>query len=72
MITINGHEITSSTNDLTKADSKDGKYGFVIPTDADQFLYHIKNFYFTIATFTKETSYLHLQWDVASDILNEG
>ena len=70
-ITINGHEITLSTNNLTETDDKDSKYSFIIPTDTDQFLHYVNNFCFTTASFVKETSYLYLQWDVASEILNE-
>ena len=72
IININGYEISSSTNNLTKKDGKEGKLGFLIPQDIDLLMHHLNNFEFLILFFLKESSYLNTQWQIAIDILEDG
>ena len=67
---INGLEFYSTNNELNYSDGKDRKMGNIIPTEVDDLLYYIDNFYFTITFFRKKSSYFHIQWKVASEILN--
>ena len=71
-IIINGMEFSSSSNELSLSDSKNGKLGFIVPTNADQLLHHVDNFCFNTAFLAKKTLYLNLQWVSAHDILSSG
>ena len=48
---INGLEFNSTNNELNPSDRKDRKIGCIIPTKANDLLYHVDNFHFTIAFF---------------------
>ena len=53
-IITNSHKINYSTNNLIEVNIKHRKYRFVLPVDVDNLLYHVDNFYFTLASFVKE------------------
>ena len=69
---INGLEFNSANNELNPSDRKEGKIGYIIPSDIDDLLHHVDNFYFMIAFFVKESFYFYMQWKAAADILNDG
>ena len=64
-ITIDRHTIISTDYDLSSADEKDGKIGFVILSTINQTIHHIKNFVFLLAFLLKLTLYIHIKWKEA-------
>ena len=68
-IIINSIEFLLSNNKLVSLDRKDSKLGFIVLIDINQLLYYTNNFYFNIAFFAKESSYLNIQQLNAHNIL---
>jgi len=47
-------------NKLNLSDRKDGKMGYIIPSEADDLLHYVNNFCFTVTFFVKESSYFYM------------
>ena len=56
-ININRYKISLTDNNLADLDEKDRRSGFIIPSDIDSYLYHMKNFTFLIVYYLSEFLY---------------
>ena len=69
-IIINGQEISSSNDNLTVSDGKEGKMGFINSRDINPLLYHIDNFKFIVALVLGDSSCAIDQIRAEASILN--
>ena len=72
LVIINSQEISASNDNLTAANGKDRKAGYIILYDIDSLIYHINNFEFIVQLVLKDDSQASLQINSASKKLTSG